>query len=1027
MKLSNFSLKRPIAMSCLIIGLALLGLRAYMKMSVEFLPKMDVPMINIQTVYPGASPEQLETDVAKRIEDIMMTLDGLKHIESTCMENVCSTTLEFRNEVDVDIAATDVREKLDMIAGDLPDAAEDPIIQKFDINAKAILALALTGDTPLDELYDYAANTLKDRITVVPGVAQCSLIGGSEREVHVILDREKLAARGLSTPQVVETVRQGVGIIPSGRIQSNGREYSVEFNADFQEIEALNDLELVAKNGRRCYLKDVGYAAMSTAEQRQMATYNGKPCIIVEVIKKGEANAVQVVDNVRTAMEKLKPMLPGGMELTWVRDDGAFINSTVKSAWTNVIQGIALTALVLFLFLYNPRSTFVVAVTMPLTIVIALFFLQLLGYSLNTSTLISIGLSVGILVTNSIVVLEAIVKHLDDKGATPFEAARKGAAESWLPVLASAGTNVVVLFPMAIIPDVIGQFLAPLVITMIIMTVVSLFISFTLTPMLCMMILKSRTQKRSRFNPIFWMEKGWTILFNKTIALYHAFISFLERHRIAAVGFLLGIIVLFVSSLGLAGKIGGSFFTETDRGELTVRLEFPTYYDIDATMAGVKDAEARLKQLPQLKNIVTTVGKIQGIAGQASEGVYLGQVQLKFTERTERDIDIDTLLEQARNRMKGFTDCIVGVFIPSPIGGINTPIEMYVKGDDLNVLDTTGLAIKKLADTDKKNRFTDMDTTVRDGKPKIVATPKRTVLADLGISPNLLGMTMRGNLEGLTAGTFKRGDRNYDIVVKFKKTEGSDQIDEFMFPGKPGQNLLISSLADIKRTTSPIQILRRDKRRVCKITGNIRVPLGTALKVLTQKIDESKVLPPGYDITIAGDAERMGDSQKFLGEAALTAMVLVILTLAAIMESWRQPAFILLTIPLALVGVLWALFIFGESISMFVMMSAVMLIGIVVNNAILIMDQFNAHIAEGMPRHKAMLAAATERFRPIAMVTAAAVLGMLPMALSRSIGAEMRTGVGVASAGGILVSGILTMMVIPVLYSLVTRRGKVKK
>ncbi|MDT8389006.1 MAG: efflux RND transporter permease subunit [Lentisphaeria bacterium] len=1027
MKLSNFSLRRPVAMSCLIIGLALLGLRGYMKMSVEFLPKMDIPMITIQTLYPGASPEQLETDVAKRIEDIMMTLDGLKHIQSTCMENVCVTMLEFRNEVDVDIAATDIREKLDMIAADLPEEAEDPVIQKFDINAKAVLALALTGDAPVDELYDYAANTLKDRITVVPGVAECSLIGGAEREIHVVLDRDKLAARGLSTPRVVDIVRRGVGIIPSGRIQSNGREYSVEFNSDFPDIEALNDLELLAEEGRRCYLKDVGYAAMRTAELRQKATYNGRPCVMVEVIKKGEANAVQVVEDVREAMTNLKPFLPGGMELIWVRDDGAFINATVTGAWTNVVQGIALTALILFLFLYNPRSTFVVAVTMPLTIVITLFFLQFLGYSLNTSTLISIGLSVGILVTNSIVVLEAIVKHLDDRGATPFEAARKGAAESWLPVLASAGTNVVVLFPMAVIPDVIGQFLAPLVITMIIMTVVSLFISFTLTPMLCMMILKNRETTRSRRNPVFWLEKGWNHLFNKLITAYHAFISFLEARRLVATGFLVGIAALFIVSLGLAGKIGGSFFTETDRGELTIRLEFPTYYSLDATQARVQEAEARLKRLPELKNIVTTVGKIQGVAGQASEGVYLGQVQLKFTERTERDLSIDDLLDKARDSLKGYTDCIVGVFIPTPIGGINPPIELYVMGDDLNVLDTTGLAIKQLADTDEKNRFADMDTTVRDGKPKIVAIPNRAVLADLGISPETLGMTMRGNLEGLTAGTFKRGDRNYDIVVKFEDAEGADQINQFMFPGKAGQNLLIGTLADIKTTTSPVQILRRDKRRVCKVSGNTRVPLGTALTVLTRKIEENQLLPPGYEITVAGDAERMGDSQRFLGEAALTALILVVLTLAAIMESWRQPAFILVTIPLALIGMLWALFIFGESISLFVMMSAVMLIGIVVNNAILIMDQFNTHIAEGMHRHKAMLAAATERFRPICMVTAAAVLGMLPMALSRDIGAEMRTGVGIASAGGILVSGVLTMLVIPVLYSLVTRRGKVQK
>ena len=1015
MILSDASVRRPVAMSALLIGLVLLGLQAYRKMTVEFLPSMDIPVLTIQTIYPGASPEQLETDVAKRIEDKMMSLDGLDNIESTCMENVCLTKIEFVTGVDIDLAATDVREKLDMIAADLPEDAEDPIIQKFDINATAVVYLALTGEVPRAELYDFADNTLKDRITTIPGVAECTLIGGAEREVQVLLDRERLAARGLSSTQVVSAIQNAVRKIPSGRVRGHGTEYSVEFDGEYKQVSAMNDLLLTASDGKRCYLRDVGRVEMGTEELRQKATFNGKPCISIEVVKREDANAVQVVDRVRAAMDRLRAELPGGMELEWIKDDGTFIRATVNSAWSNVGQGILLTALILFLFLYNIRSTIVIGITMPLTIVIGLFFLSFLGYTLNTSTLISIGLSVGILVTNSIVVMEAIVKHLD-AGNSPKEAARKGAAQSWIPVLASAVTNVVVLFPIAMINVKVGQFLRPLVVTMIVLTLVSLFVSFTLTPLLCMLVLRQRGQ-RSKWNPITYMEKGWNTMFNKQTAAYGGVLRFLSRWRLVALPVLGGVAWLFVFSMGLAPKIGGSFFTDFDKGEVTVRMEFPTSYSLAATEARVQEAEARLKDLPELKSIVTTMGKVQGVAGQASEGVYLGQIQLKFSERTERKITQDQLLDMARERMAGFSDCIIGVFKPSAIGGISTDLEYYLYGDDLATLDRLGTGLKQWADSE--GSFTEMDTTVRAGKPKIIVTPKRTQLADLKLPAVGVGMTLRGNIEGLEAGTFTRGDRNYDIVVKFDEQAGREQIKRFLLPGRPGQSLLLGNVANVDDTIMPIQILRRDKRRVCKVTGNSRIALGTAAAKLMEQ--GKTILPPGYDAKLAGQAEMMEETQKAMGEAALTAIILVILTLAAIMESWRQPLLILLTLPLALIGYMWALFTFGETFSMFVIMSAVMLIGIVVNNAILIMDQLNIHIAEGVPRHEAMAEAACERFRPIVMITFAAVLGMLPMALGKGIGAEMRTGVGIASAGGILASGVLTMIVIPVLYNLFTR------
>lgn len=1020
MFLSNASIRRPIAMSCLIIGLALLGLRAVNEMGLELLPKMEAPMITVTTIYPGASPEQIETDVAKRIEDQVVALDGLKHVNSTCMENVCLTFLEFHMGVDVDIAAMDVREKIDLIRGDFPDPVEDPVVEKFDVNAVPVVRLALTGDVPLDVLFDYADNTLKDHLTTLPGVAEARLIGGAKREVHVLLDRDRLAARGLSSMDVVQAVRQSVGVIPAGRVRDRGREYTVEFDGDFTRVEDFNRLEIVARDGRRIYLRDVGRAEMGTEELRQKATLDGQPAVAIEIVKKAEANAVDVVRSVRAAMRRLQAGLPGGMQLVWVQDDGRFIEASVDSAWVNILQGVLLTALILFLFLHNVRSTLVVSVTMPLTIVIGLFFMQFLGYTLNMSTLIAIGMSVGILVTNSIVVLEAVVSRLD-AGLSPAEAARRGAADAWIPVLASAATNVVVLFPIAMIGGLVGPFLRPLVLTMLILTVVSLFISFTLTPMLCALLLQ-RESLAARGGRARWTT-AWNRGLRWVVDRYRALLDFFEQRRWAATLAMLAVGALFLGSLSLGGRVGGSFFPEIDKGEITVRLEFPTSYAIAKTERRVDEIEARLADLPELKSRLVTIGKVQGIAGQASEGVYLAQIQLKFSERDERKISLPELLDLTRARLADVSDCRVGVFIPSVIGGINAPIQLYLSGSDLGKLDQLALGLK--ADLETRPGFLDLDTSVREAKPKLRIRPRRAVLADLHLPATSLGMALRANLEGITAGTYKQGDRNYDIVVQFAEEEGRDQVRAFLFPGLPGRPVLLNTLGHLEETAAPIQILRRDKRRVSQLTATLRptLPLGLAVEQVTGLIRDGR-MPAGYAYSFAGDVEFMSEAQSELGKAALTALVLVILTLAAVLESWRQPALILVTLPLGLIGMIVALFLFGKSFSVFVIMGAVMLIGIVVNNAILIMDQFNILVREGQSSHRAMIQAAADKFRPITMITVAAVLGMLPLALGRGIGAELRNGVGVGSAGGILVSGLLTMLVVPVLYALFTRRRK---
>lgn len=1019
MFLSNAAVRRPVAMGCLFIGLALLGINAYRKMGLEMLPKVDIPYVTIITVYPGATPEEIETEIARRIEDEVVSISGLKHVNSTAMEDMCQNLLEFDLDVDVDIAAMDVREKLDLIRADLPEGAEDPKVLKFDINATPILTLALAGSVPLDELYDYADNELKDRLTVTPGVANVDLIGGSKREVHIAMDRDRLGARGLTSLDVVRAVQNGVRTIPSGRIRAGGTEYAVKFYADFSEIAPIGDIEVAGRDGRRCYVRDIAEVRMASAEARQAAFIDGKPAVAIKVVKKAEANAVKVVDELSRTIESIRADLPGGMDLVWVTDDRAFTAAMVRSAWTDVGQGILLTALILLLFLHDLRTTAVVSITMPLTILIGLYFMHLGGLTLNAPTLLSIGMSVGILVTNAIVVLEAIASHLE-KGSAPAEAARRGAADAFIPVLASAGTNVVVLLPIAALPGLFGLFIKSFAVTMIIVTLVSLFMCFTLTPLLCAILLKPRAADRR--GPIAAFERGWDRALGGITGAYLGMLNFLERHRTAAVGLIAAIALLFAHSLYTAGQLGSSMMATVDRGEISVRVEFPTRYDLPRTVAELRALETRLDGLPHLRHILTTAGKVEGVVGQTSEGVYLAQMLLRFNERTERAESIHDLAAAARGRLHGVPGAIITVSVPAS-GGQGADLEFEIAGPDLDELNRLALAARDTARGIPG--ILDPDTTVRAGKPELRVRPDRAVLADLGFAPANLGAALRANIEGLTAGVFKQRGRSYDLVVKMDPREGRDQVRDFLFPGAPGMPVTLEGLGRIEERETPVQIPRTDKQRVARVYVYLArdLPMGTAAAELLSRFEECAPLPPGYSTRFPGNYEIMAEAMAALAEAGIIATVLVALALAAILESFRQPALILVTLPLALIGVVYGLYLGGYSMGVFVMMSVVMLIGIVVNNAILIMDQFNVLVARGERRHRAMAAAASDRFRAIAMITLAAVLGMLPLALGRGIGAEMRNDVGLASAGGIMVSGILTLLVIPVLYNLMTRRG----
>lgn len=1011
MFLSDFSIKRPIAMTAFIIVLLLAGLNAYRKLGLDNMPDIEIPFVTVTTIYPGASPEEIEVEVAKRIEDAVVNVDGLKHVHSACMENLCLTTLEFNLDVDVDVAGVDVRERIDLILNDLPSSCEKPKILKFDPNSKPVVTLLLTGNCPLDELFDYADETLSDMLSTTAGVAEVQVAGGEELEVHIILDKRKISAANLTAANIIQKLEYNNIKVPSGTLKDGKLEVSVTFDAEFKNLKQIEDLEIGGGKSGRIYVRDIAEVKMMSEEKRTRAFYNGKPAVNIKIVKKGDANAVKVVNRIRDRVNELNAghMLPGGMHLVWFTDDGEFIGSSVEDAWGSIFLGILLTAVILFMFLHEIRSTIIVSLSMPTSIIVTFIIMRYFDYTMNMITLLALGTSVGVLVTNSIVVIENIFKKLSS-GDNPATASMKGSGEVALPVFASASTNVVVFIPIALMASLVGRFFVPFAVTMTAATLVSLFISFTLTPLLSSILLKQKMPKH--LLPMRIYIKCWDKFYSGMEKFYDNSLRISSKMPWAIL--LLVFILLILTFILIVPHVGTSFFPDNDRGEFVVKVEYPSNSNIDTNISRTMAIAKRIRKLPEVKSTSTVCGKIQGVIGKVSEGVYLSEITVKTSSKKDREQTLDDMKEMFRKELEKDMNCIVTTDVPSVIGGSEAKIQIEISGSDLDTLEKLGK--KATADAIESGLVVSVDNNIRAGKPELQILPKRPVLEDLSIPAAFLGLLLRGNIEGIEVGKYKVGDRSYDIRVELEEKPGIEQIKEYILTSREGHPLSIETVANLKNDRIPIQISRAEKQRIAKIFADPApgVALGDAVSHLRKMI--KAILPAGYRMRFTGQVEKMHEAQIDFLEAFISASLLTYLLIAALLESWLQPFMILFTLPLALIGMFTMLFLTGETLSMMGMLGGVMLIGIVVNNAILIIDQTVVLRNQGMSPKDAMLSAAKDKFRPIIMTSIAAIVGIMPMAFGTGLGSEIRSSCGITVIGGLISSTVLSLYVIPMIY-----------
>ncbi len=1027
MFLSDASLKRPIAMSVGLIALMIFGAIAFKGTGVDLVPQVDVPYVSVSVAYPGASPDEIESAVARRIEDAVSEVDGLKHMTSTCANNFCQVMLEFELGRDVDEAATDVREKVALVRNDLPDGAEDPETLKYDVNAMSVVTMALTGSADMDDIYDWADDRLKDRFSSLSGVASVELIGGEKRDVVVEVDREKLSAAGLTLAEVVQAVGKGNVKIPSGQVSDGDRELSVTFDAEAPRIADLGEIELGRPGGPRVRLGDVATFGWGTKRRESLAFCGGERAVVVKVTKKGEANAAAVVARVRKVYEEARKSLPEGVKLDWVRDNGDYVHATVAGGYDSIWQGILLTGLILLLFLADWRTTFTAFVSIPVTIVISLTAFSLAGYTMNIVTMSAIGISVGVLVANSIVVLESIAAACEsaseDRGVKAIVASAAGRVA--LAVSASALTNIVVFLPIAFMKSLPGQYFVPFSIVITAATFSSLLVSFTLTP-----ILATLTAGKGEWvnRALRFILAPWRLVYSAMEKFYALSVKPFIRHPWMAV-LAVSAATLFAFKLVLPG-MQIDFVPVMDQSEMTVKLEFPA----DSTLEySSRRANAILSRLLAIKDsdgksIVVrnalTVGKTQGILGQVSRGSHLAEATLCLRKMGERRENLDELLAMVRAALAGEPDCTATALVPLIVGGASQSAEFHILGDDLATVNSIALKSEKLLARDPSAK--DLATSVRPGRPELRLHPRRAVLNDIGVSPDVLGATLRASFAGLTPATYTSGGRSYDVRVRFAQKDGAEQIDELDFPGSGGRPFTIGAVAEKEERLQPVQIVRREKRRDAIVYANNAAGygLGTTLKKGLDTIGAG--LQGGCEVKIGGIAEYMDEVFDEFGLVGIVAVVLTYLLLCAIMESWLKPFVILFTVPFSYLGMFAAVRLAGTQFSVFGLLAGIMLVGVVVNAAILLVDGIDEARREGIQGREAVLAAAKTKFRPILMSSAAALFGMLPMALGGGLGSELRQSIGIGSVGGILVSSLVSLYFIPALYTALFARGASK-
>jgi multidrug efflux pump len=1002
----NFCIRRPVLTLVIFVVIAIFGLYGYSQMAVREFPDVDFPIISVNVVLMGAEPEVIETEIIEPLEEEINTIEGLKELSSEAREEVATITAEFELWRDIDVAAQDVRDRVDRARRELPDDIEQPIVRKLDPDARAIMWIALTGDERWDavRISEYADKHIKERLENIRGVGRIQLGGERSYAVRVRLDPAKLAAHHLTVQDVVGTIRLNNVDIPSGRIESANREFLIKTQGQFSSAEPLNDLIIAYREGAPVRLADVGEAVDGVENDRHVARFTNELTVGLGVVKQSDANTVALAHAVRERIAHVAEQFPPGLKYSIAVDNSEYIEENISDLVTTIFLATGLVMFVVLVFLRSGRGTLITTLAIPTSLLAGMAVTHTLGFSLNVVSMLGLILAIGIVVDDAIVVLESSYRHMEG-GAEPKPAARTGTTEVAFPAVANTLSLAAVFIPVAFTGGLIGRFFYEFGLTVAITVFASTLTALTLTPMLCSRIL--RVPQRHGFlfrmseRHLHGLESAYGWLLDR--ALRHRIITLL----LGAGAFALGI--YFFTQLST------EFAPMVDRAQLMIAFETPEGATLAETDRYARDIEDALGSDPAVDHYFLAIGLSRGGGpGKVNEGL----VFVHLTPRQQRVRHQIEVMQDVRRRLGEIPGGRAYALEITAVGPGGAPLQMVLQHTDIDELASKQEAVMAWMRTQPE--YIGVNSNLKMNKPQINVAINRDKASEMNISVADISNTMRYLLGEPDISKIERASERYDVITEVtgKGAMVPATLRDLYVRGTGGTLVSLGNLVEIEETIGPSEIHHFNRLRSVTISASTPpgVALGDALNKLQNHLDEN--LPSGFDYTVTGTARDFKESFYYLTITIVFSVVFIYLVLAAQFESFLHPLTILMTLPLAGIGAFGALYVLDLTFSMFAFIGLIMLLGLVTKNAILLLDYANVLAARGRSTIEAARESARVRFRPVLMTAISTVLGMMPIALGFGAGAEARSSLGVAVAAGMLASTALTLLVIPVVYTL---------
>jgi HAE1 family hydrophobic/amphiphilic exporter-1 len=1013
MNISDICIRRPVFTWVLVAIPVVLGLVAYLSLGVDLFPKVDFPVVSITATLPGASAEEMETTVTRPIEEAVNQVAGIDELRSTTREGFTAVTVQFKLERSGDVAAQEVRDKVAGIIKQLPQGMDPPVVNRFDLDAAPIITLGVSGRRDVREVTEIAKHQVQEQLQTVSGVGAVFLSGGRSRAMNVVVNTDQLASLGLSVEDVrVALVTQNLEV-PGGLVQQGTRELVLRTLGRMQSVGQFNELIIAAGKGYPVRLKDVGRAEDSVEEPRGLSRLDGQNAVSLFVQRQSGTNTVAISDAVQARLATIRKSLPPDIQVEIIQDQSRFIRESMAEVKFHLLLAAVLVSGTILLFIRDWRTTLIATLAIPTSIIPTFLFMQTMGYTLNNITMLGLILAIGIVIDDAVVVHENIFRHMEEYGKDAVTAARDGTREIALAVLATSLSLVVIFVPVAFMGGMIGRFFSSFGLTVAFAIVMSLFVSFTLTPMLCAHFLILDAPAAGRASS----KAGW--VYRATDGVYGVALRWAMRHRVVTMG-ICGLV--FLSTVPIAARLGVNLVPRDDQSEFEVRFITPEDYTLERTNQVVTEIESRLAALPGVVHRFVVIGESNGNTGKGQGDVTRGSIYLRMKDLEVRQYTQFDVMKRARAILREYPDLRTTVSDVSAIGATgqdSRTFQVSLQGPDIETL-------ARFADEFKARLraipgLVDVDSTMSMRKPELQVVIDRDRASDLGVPVQTVANTLNILIGGQIVSRFKEGTEQYDVWLRADRPfrTNPQALETLTVPSPSAGQVQLSSLARLTEARGPSQIDRLGRQRTVTLLAHPdEVSLNDAVQQALAMARDMN-LPPEYEIVFGGQAKLLGETGYYFLVALVLSVLFMYLILAAQFESWLNPISILAALPVTIPFGLLSLLVFRTPMDLYAMFGLFMLIGIVKKNGILQVDKTNELRRGGMEREAAILDANHTRLRPILMTTVMLVAAMLPIALGQGPGAGARASMAKVVIGGQVLSSLLALLVTPVTYSII--------